>query len=82
MSTTKPNIRLRSNDLEIRLLSNLYGGRLLFPIIKAMYDIKNEHRGNRTLVLGPEIPCTTTMLYARFNTQRTHSNKYDLLSME
>jgi hypothetical protein len=26
--------------------------------------IKNEHTGNRTLVLGPEIPCTTTMLYA------------------
>ena len=27
-------------------------------------DKKNEHIGNRTQVLGPEIPCTTTMLYA------------------
>ena len=26
--------------------------------------VKNEHIGNRTQVLGPEIPCTTTMLYA------------------
>ena len=25
---------------------------------------KTEHIGNRTQVLGPEIPCTTTMLYA------------------
>ena len=29
--------------------------------------LKIEHIGNRTQVLGPEIPCTTTMLYALVN---------------
>ena len=29
-----------------------------------IYKNKTEHIGNRTQVLGPEIPCTTTMLYA------------------
>ena len=32
-----------------------------------MAIIKNEHTGNRTLVSGPEIPCTTTMLCALAN---------------
>ena len=34
--------------------------------------IKNEHTGNRTLVLGHEIPCTTTMLCAQTDLYHSH----------
>ena len=40
------------------------GGRFIFGKDRLL---KNEHTGNRTQVLGPEIPCTTTMLYALVN---------------
>ena len=55
-------------------MSNLNIFELLFPMsekkeFKECYSdvLKNEHTGNRTQVLGPEIPCTTTMLYALIN---------------
>ena len=56
--------RLRSHSAPDLYLRGLWG---------VLIQPKNEHTGNRTQVLGPEIPNTTTMLYALINMQNTTS---------